>query len=298
MVQKANNLQLKTQSDLEKDGLKIYESYMTSKYSSIKHTSYFHVYENLLTPFRGKDITFVEVGVYNGGSLFMWRDFFGPKARIIGVEFNPDAKHWESEGFEIHIGDQSDANFWRDFYTKVGPVDVVLDDGGHSNAQQIVTVAESVAHINDGGMIVVEDTHASYLAQFGNPSKYSFMNYAFDVVHSINNRFPLVKSSNNLLSAHVSSVQFYDSIVSFHIDRRECFVSTPTTNEGISRDAVDFRHHGTLGRAVGSMRRKLFIKFSSFAPESFLSRSATFLFSGILFLQHRVTRQTQKKYFG
>ena len=31
----------------------------------------------------------------------MWRDYFGPKARIIGVDFNPNAKKWEEHGFEI-----------------------------------------------------------------------------------------------------------------------------------------------------------------------------------------------------
>ena len=298
MVKEAHEKSLKTQADLERDGLQIYDSYMASKYSSIKHSSYFHVYEKLLSPYRGREITFVEVGVYNGGSLFMWRDFFGPKARIIGVEFNPDAKRWETDGFEIHIGNQSDVNFWEDFYKKIGPIDVLLDDGGHSNEQQIVTVAQSASHINDGGLIIVEDTHTSYMAQFGNPSKYSFMNYAFDIVHSINNRFPDVRSSENALSAEVSSVEFYESIVSFHIDRNECFTSTPTTNGGISRDAVDFRHHGTLGRGLGSLRRKLFIKFNNYDPTSPIRRTATFLFSGVLFLQHRLSFQRQKKYFG
>ena len=52
----------------------------------------------------GKEITFVEIGILDGGSLFMWRDFFGNKARIIGVDLNPEAKKWEKEGFEIFIG--------------------------------------------------------------------------------------------------------------------------------------------------------------------------------------------------
>jgi hypothetical protein len=298
MVRTHNPIPIKKQKDLEQDGLQTYSSYMASKYSSIKHSSYFQVYEKLLSPYRGKAITFVEVGVYNGGSLFMWRDFFGPQARIIGVEFNPDAKRWEADGFEIHIGDQSDVHFWEDFYNKTGPVDVLLDDGGHSNEQQIVTVAQSAVHVNDGGLIVVEDTHTSYMSQFGNPSKYSFMNFAFDVVHSINNRFPAVKSSGNTLSAEVSSVGFYESIVSFHINRNECFVSTPTTNGGITRDAIDFRHHGTLVRGLGSLRRKLFIKFNNYDPDSRMRRSATFLFNGVLFLQHRLSFQKQKKYFG
>jgi hypothetical protein len=53
----------------------------------------------LFERYRGKSITFVEIGVFSGGSLFMWRDYFGPQARIIGVEFNPDAVRWREHGF-------------------------------------------------------------------------------------------------------------------------------------------------------------------------------------------------------
>ena len=97
--------------------------------------------------FRGKKITFVEIGVLSGGSLFMWKDYFGKDARIIGVELNPDAKKFEKEGFEIFIGNQSDENFWKDFFDKVGEVDIVLDDGGHTNFQQIVTCCSCITSI-------------------------------------------------------------------------------------------------------------------------------------------------------
>jgi len=45
-----------------------------SFYRSEKHSSYFHAYEKLFSKYVNKKITFVEVGVLNGGSLFMWRD--------------------------------------------------------------------------------------------------------------------------------------------------------------------------------------------------------------------------------
>ena len=115
--------------------LEIYNSYLASPYLSLKHSAYFQVYEELLSKYRNKKITFVEVGVLNGGSLFMWRDFFGPEARIIGVDFNPLAKRWEEDGFEIFIGSQSSPDFWRVFFSSIGMVDVLLGDGGHTNEQ-------------------------------------------------------------------------------------------------------------------------------------------------------------------
>ncbi len=50
---------------------------------------------------------------------FMWRNFFGSKARIIGIDMNPNAKKWEKHGFEIFIGSQSDKNFWRNLCKKL-----------------------------------------------------------------------------------------------------------------------------------------------------------------------------------
>ena len=118
-----------------------------SKYYSLKYKNYFPIYEKLFTKFRGKKITFVEIGVLSGGSLFMWKNYFGNNARIIGIELNPEAKKFEKEGFEIFIGNQADENFWKDFFEKVGEVDIILDDGGHTNFQQIVTCCSCIPFI-------------------------------------------------------------------------------------------------------------------------------------------------------
>ena len=184
------------QSDSETSllSLDIYKCYKNSKYESTKHSSYFQVYEELLLKYRNKKITFVEIGVLIGASLFMWRNYFGSEARIIGIEFNPDAKKWENDGLEIHIGSQSDPEFWDNFFASVGDVDIVLDDGGHTNQQQIITAFKCIPHIKNEGMLITEDTHASYFKQFGNPSKYSFMNYSKNLIDSINSRFPGVYS--------------------------------------------------------------------------------------------------------
>lgn len=212
------------------------------QYLSIKHSTYFHAYETLFGALVGKPIVFVEIGILNGGSLFMWREYLGPQARIIGVDLNPQARQWEAHGFEIVIGDQSNPAFWRDFFAKVGPIDVLLDDGGHTNAQQIATLHGSAAHVRDGGWVVVEDTHCSYFPEFGNPSKYSFVTYAKRVVDDLHARHPGVRARRGELGRLVSSVLFFESIVAFRIDRRLCFVPEQVSNGGVSSAAKDFRY--------------------------------------------------------
>ncbi len=229
--------------------LNIFGSYMRSPYPSKKHISYFQVYSDLLEPYRNKPITFVEIGVLDGGSLFMWRDYLGPKARIIGVEFNPGAKIWEEHGFEVFIGSQSNPVFWKNFFKKIGKVDIVLDDGGHTNEQQIVTALSCIPQIKDKGILIVEDIHTSFMTRFGNPSKYSFIQYAKAVATNINKRFPGIQIQNSLLNKFVYSVSFFESIIAFKIDRKKCFENIAIDNGKLpvgGKKAVDFRHKGTL----------------------------------------------------
>lgn len=271
---------------------------MKSPYLSIKHTSYFHVYERLLGPFRGKAITLVEIGVLNGGSLFMWRDYLGPAARIIGVEFNPDAERWTEHGFEIFIGDQSDPDFWTSILPAIGSIDICIDDGGHSNLQQIVTTALVTPYINDGGLMIVEDTHTSFMRQFGNPSRFSFVSFAKDVTDAIHSRFPSVHASRNTMAEHISSVTFMESIVVFHVNRHDCFVSEQTANNGSTFEARDYRYHGTLKRLFGDFREYLFRRFKHVDESNLLRRLAIRTFSIMLFIQQRLTPKKEKKYFG
>jgi hypothetical protein len=277
--------------------LRLFEIYNKTKYLSIKHDSYFQVYEQVFGPYVGKNITFVEIGVLNGGSLHMWREYFGPSARIIGIDLNPGAKKWEDSGFEIFIGSQSDPIFWDDFYQKVGLVDIVLDDGGHTNLQQIITTHKAISAIKDGGVLVVEDVHTSYFKDFGNPSKYSFVNFAKHMVDTINSRFPAVKVVKNDYGKKVFSVTFYESIVVFAIDSRRCFASNSTSNNGITADAEDFRLKGTAQSVVVKTQYILFEKLRFLRRIPFAKTVAQKFFDGSQWLLARKQTQQAKSFF-
>lgn len=221
---------------------------------STKHSSYFPVYDAVLGPWVGRDVTFVEVGVKDGGSLFMWRDFFGPKARIIGVDLNPEAKRWRREGFEIHIGSQTDPHFWRRFFAQVGRIDVLLDDGGHLFDQQITTVRCAAPFVADGGLIVVEDVHTSYLPQFGGPNPLSFVNWAKNVVDGVNHRSGTIQGAR-AEETTIHGVRFYESIVVFEIDRRLAVRSRPVANRQGENLAVDYRDQDASSLSAQALMR-------------------------------------------
>ena len=223
----------------------LYKLYQNSPYRSVKHSGYFQVYEQIFRNFIDSKFTFVEVGIHNGGSLFMWREFFGKDARIIGIDLNPKAKQFEKYGFEIFIGDQSSKKFWSNFYNEVGNIDILLDDGGHTYEQQIVSVVSSIDFINNNGMIVVEDTHTSYFKKFGYPSKHTFINWAKKLIDNINSRSEDVTVQNPIFKNIIHSIEFFESIVVFKVNKEKSLDSRPTSNESKTLNFEDYRFHNS-----------------------------------------------------
>ena len=101
-----------------------------------KWTHYFWVYEKHFKALTEKPIKMLEIGILNGGSLQMWKKYFHPDSVIVGIDINPACKEHEENGVHVRIGDQSDPNFWDNFYSKIGNIDILLDDGGHRNSHQ------------------------------------------------------------------------------------------------------------------------------------------------------------------
>lgn len=225
---------------------KLKRLFFESPMLTAKHESYFEAYAEELSCYVGKQITFVEVGVMNGGSLFMWRKFFGEQARVIGIDVNPGALELVIHGYEIYIGSQSDKNFWKNFFEEVGPVDIVLDDGGHTYKQQIITAKACIPHLRDGGKLIIEDVHTSYYPSFGYPSRYSFINWSKHQIDRINYRSKSIPGRLGVHSDSIYSLRFYESIVSFHINRTKCMPSAVIENGGKSILAQDFRYKDSL----------------------------------------------------
>ncbi len=199
------------------DGIKLETYPIISQSTTCPTKPTAQVYDFLFSSYKQKEIIFLEIGVQGGGSLFMWRNFFGKKARIIGIDLNPDAKKFEKYGFEIFIGSQKDEKFLEKVKRKVGKIDIVLDDGGHTYEQQIITAVSLLENIKDNGMLVVEDTHTSYMEGFG-PVEYSFINYVKELIDKINHRFSLLnqKYSDN----RIWSIEIFESIVAFKVNNK------------------------------------------------------------------------------
>lgn len=178
---------------------------------------YFDVYDRHFSPYRGKEITVVEFGVSHGGSVQMWKKYFGKKARIVGVDIFPGCATLAEKQIEIHIGDQEDRSFLRDLAAKVGPIDVLIEDGGHTMQQQIATFEEMWPSITDGGVFLCEDLHTSYWPEYGGAYKSpdTFIEYSKNLIDQIN-AWHAKPDSGLVVDDYTRSIRgmhVYDSIV-------------------------------------------------------------------------------------
>lgn len=153
----------------------------------IKSHNYFDIYHNHFCRFRDQPVTVLEIGVADGGSLQMWKSYFGPDAKIYGVDINPRCKELEEDQIKIFIGDQSDRGFLRVLREEIGHIDIVIDDGGHMMIQQITSFEELFPFIGETGIYLVEDLSTSYSQAYGGGYKRdgSFINYAKGFINNI-----------------------------------------------------------------------------------------------------------------
>lgn len=216
-----------------------------------KWIDYFEVYEKAFQAYKDKPITFLEIGIQNGGSLQMWRKFFGPEAKIIGIDIDPKCKALETEGFEIWIGNQADPNFWAEFTNKHPSIDVVLDDGGHTMEQQIVTFQCLFPILADGGSYVCEDTHTSYFPSHGgglkkNGTFHEYIKTMIDEMHAWYYA-PISTVTSSYLAQNLYSISVYDSIIVMEKRRKNAPIALARGFEGDVRNPasmtyIELRH--------------------------------------------------------
>lgn len=214
---------------------------------------YFEIYDRHLSKYRGQAVNVVEFGVSQGGSLQMWRHYFGPAATLYGVDINPNCKQFEEPGTRIFIGDQEDRGFLRSLTAEIPRIDVLIDDGGHTMRQQIHTFEELFPKIAPTGTYLVEDLHTSYWKKWGGGYKKpgSFIEYSkhfIDDVHAWHSREP-ARLKVSPITESVHSLHFYDSVLV--IEKRP--TKAPTRDRHGRASFPDYEHRSP--RLVDQLKR-------------------------------------------
>lgn len=198
-----------------------------------KWLDYFDIYEKEFSRLRHQQPKILEIGVYKGASLNLWRKYFGDGATIVGIDIDPNclSHHAPENGIFVEIGSQDDSAFLQNIISKYGPFDLIIDDGSHISSHQIASFnALFLDGIkSDGGLYFVEDLECIYWGNTveyrdGKISSVDFFKMLIDIQNGIfstytYNDFALHTGTAldcfvaPLIAHHIAGVRFYRGIV-------------------------------------------------------------------------------------
>lgn len=196
---------------------------------------YFEVYHRFFAHYRNQpELKVLEIGVFRGGSLQMWKQYFGPTSTIVGIDINPECSRFENQDASIfvRVGAQQDHHFLAQVIAEFGPFDIIIDDGSHISEHMIATLNYLYPlGLKESGVYLVEDTHTNYWEiEAGKSPELTFMAYAkglVDRLHEPYSRFlkltcfdydnpEKVKAAPfTYFFNHTKGISFFDSIVVF-----------------------------------------------------------------------------------
>lgn len=177
---------------------------------------FFDIYDAHFSRFRKQAPVILEIGVFQGGSLQMWKNYFGPEARIYAIDIDPNCKKFEDESITIFTGSQSDRKFLREVLKQMPPIDIMIDDGGHTMRQQIVSFEEIYPHVKKDGVYLCEDLLTSYWKGYGGGYKRrnTFIEYSKNWIDQLNAYHSQSRKLRvNEFTKTAKSVHYYDSVV-------------------------------------------------------------------------------------
>ena len=176
---------------------------------------YFPVYERHFSSWRNRALTFWEIGVLKGGSLEMWQRFFGPFARIVGLDIDPACKSSEKHGIHVRIGDQSDPAFLDAVCQEFGVPDIVMDDGSHYMHDLWNTFSHIYPKMGKNAIYALEDLQTCYWDEYGGglDRPETFINRAKGLIDELNADQTRGAITPTKFTRSTYSICFYDSLV-------------------------------------------------------------------------------------
>lgn len=209
-----------------------------------KWTHYFPIYDQWLAPRQNTPELFMEIGVWHGGSMRMWRNHFSARTHIIGIDISPDCKRFEEPGIDIRIGDQHDVGFLQSILDEFGCPTIILDDGSHHMKDIQATFDFFYPKMSENALYMVEDLHTAYWPAYGGglraPKSFiEFSKHCVDLLnasHSGGNLDP-----SDVFTRGTHGIHFYDSLVIFERGSTKWRESLMTGNF-VPPDGAHIRH--------------------------------------------------------
>jgi hypothetical protein len=235
----------------------IYEEHNGRLLNKWEH--YIEIYDQYFHKYRNKEFVFLEIGIAHGGSLEMWRTYFGEEALIIGVDVNPECKKFETGNTRVFIGSQEDKVFLEELKASIPKIDILLDDGGHTMTQQIVSFNMMFDHVNENGIYACEDLHTSYWPKYGGglKKKNTFIEFSKNFIDNIHGWHATGNEKRkifNKLTESIYGLHYYDSIL---LIEKKPIIAPVATYKGVKQLSHHFTHYGIKIKLTEKIKHKI-----------------------------------------
>lgn len=120
--------------------------------------NYTPVYFEWLGHYRDQVKTVLEIGIYRGASLRMWRDFF-PNARVYGVDIN-EGCCFSEDRINSFCCDAYNPEHIQRIKDEIGPIDFCVDDAEHLHPHQAFLLRNLWPAISPYNVYAVEETRS------------------------------------------------------------------------------------------------------------------------------------------
>lgn len=176
---------------------------------------YLPIYERYFGPMRNKPLRFLEIGVAKGGSLQMWRKYFGPEIILYGIDTNKKCRQFDGQAGQVRIGSQADPEFLASVVAEMGGVDVVLDDGSHQMPHIETSLKVLFPLLSSGGTYLIEDLHTAYWPKWdgGYKAPENFFNSVRQIIDDMHRWYHGEGVRRPEMGGMVTGVHVHDSIV-------------------------------------------------------------------------------------
>jgi SAM-dependent methyltransferase len=124
-------------------------------------------YEGLFKNSKDKELKIAELGILDGGSLLMWREYF-TNSLIYGLEYNNDLimnfrKQFNNDRISLtHIDVTNKDSIIKAFADLNILYDIVIEDTTHQFEDQIRVIENMYKYLKPGGILIIEDIFKSY----------------------------------------------------------------------------------------------------------------------------------------
>jgi hypothetical protein len=194
--------------------------------------NYTEVYSYYFGPIRDKPLKILEIGILTGAGAQLWENYF-PNAELHYIDLNFEQVKYPLKKSHFHIADQGNpAQLQHVMQTIENQFDIIIDDGGHTMHQQIVSFKILFPFLKNGGLYIIEDLHTSYWKDYGGGGTRSrpyagpgttvqFLKDLIDDVNFVGARtesashkqdLSSIKQELNSYREQIFSMHFYDSL--------------------------------------------------------------------------------------